>query len=299
MDDALTTIMLVLLGSVSLASSVVGIQALRRREPCDRRQNAITYVITLGCAGLFLYRELFIHKDWLPLAAHVDGLLMIATLFGAAIIYLQSPARLPGITPFASPLLALLLLWAICASHWTLVQFKAQTVVQLVHLTTVYFGTLFVAVAGIASGMFLHGQRCLRCKEPPANDAPFASLESIEHLIVRSAAVGFVLLTIAVVTGLLITDWYGEDGPNWRVGWKLMLTVPTWLIYAAVMNVRFATTFRGARAAWLSIAGVVLLLATFGLASSSQENPTKHGNPAPKLIDNTSLGAMNPNREMH
>ncbi len=296
MHDTVTTIILVLLACLSLAASIGGILALRRRVSRDRRQFALVCMITVGCAGLFLYRELLVHKDWLPLAAHVDGLLMIATLFGGAVMYLQSPERLPGISAFAAPLLALLLLWTICASHWTLVQFKVETVVKSVHLATVYLGTFLVAVAGIASGMYLHGQHRLRRKEAPTSDAPFASLEAIERIIIRSAALGFVLLTVAMVTGLIITDWHSEAGPKWLVGWKLALTVPAWLMYAAVMNVRLATTFRGARAAWLSITGVVLLLATFGLVSSAAQNRTTINDPPPMSVDGLP-GAPIPNGE--
>jgi len=43
------------------------------------------------------------------------------------------------------------------------------------------------------------------------------------------------------------------------------LAASVWLIYAVVMNTRHTATFRGARAAWLSILGLVLLLATFGI----------------------------------
>jgi len=40
------------------------------------------------------------------------------------------------------------------------------------------------------------------------------------------------------------------------------------VIYALVKNVRHATAFRGVRAAWLSIGGLALLLATFALANA-------------------------------
>jgi hypothetical protein len=46
------------------------------------------------------------------------------------------------------------------------------------------------------------------------------------------------------------------------------LSVAAWLIYALLMNVRHAVLFRGSRAAWLSILGLALLVATFGLITA-------------------------------
>ena len=40
-----------------------------------------------------------------------------------------------------------------------------------------------------------------------------------------------------------------------------------------VMNVRFATGFRGKRAAWLAIAGFVLLLGVYGIVTAGSAGP--------------------------
>ena len=268
MHDTLTTIALVVLTCLASALSAVAIASLRRRAPGGASQGLLWLLITIGCGALFLYRTLFVYESWQPLAAHVDGLLMLAALFGAAVLFLQSPSRLPGSAAFAGPLMVLLLLWAVCASRWTLVAFRIETIVKSVHLATVYLGTLFFAVAAIAGAVFLHSQHRLRHKEAPTGRTPFDSLESIERLIVHSSALGLALLTIGLITGLVIVSTQREADPTWWINWKLVLTLAAWFIYAAVMNVRFATAFRGARAAWLSIAGVALLLATFGVSSA-------------------------------
>jgi len=39
------------------------------------------------------------------------------------------------------------------------------------------------------------------------------------------------------------------------------------------MNVRFATGFRGKRAAWLAIAGFVLLLGVYGIVTAGSAGP--------------------------
>ena len=56
----------------------------------------------------------------------------------------------------------------------------------------------------------------------------------------------------------------------------MTLALAVWGIYALAMNVRQTTSFRGARAAWLCIAGLVLLLITYGIVVSL---PADHRTP--------------------
>ena len=74
-------------------------------------------------------------------------------------------------------------------------------------------------------------------------------------------------------------------GPQWYFSAKFIVALLAWLAFAVVMNVRYATAFRGARAAWLSIAGVVLLLAVYGIAVSLPPLPP----PEAPQINNTSV----------
>ena len=62
-------------------------------------------------------------------------------------------------------------------------------------------------------------------------------------------------------------------GPGWWHSPKIVLSAAAWLVYALVKNVRYATRFRGARAAWLSIAGLLLLLAAFGTVTALRDKP--------------------------
>lgn len=273
MHDRLTTLVLVLLTVLSLGACVLAVVSLLRPEVAARLrrwQYSLLGLCTLGCLGVFGYRAVWVHHGWQPLTSHVDGLLLISGLLAVLVLYLQSRSRLWGLSTFALPLLSLLLAWAVCASAWTFYVFEVNSLWMTVHLAGVYLGTLFVAVAGVAGCMFLYAQHRLRHGHRlEAKAGQLASLEAIESLIVRSSTLGFGILTIGLVTGLIIQlsphVWAHElDAWYW---FKVALAVLVWLIYALVMNVHHTTHFRGARAAWLSIAGLLLLLVTFGVAS--------------------------------
>lgn len=277
MHDHLTTTSLVVLALLAAVASVLALSRLRPggkptpRSP--RPQRLLLALCGVGSLALFIYRALVVHQGWEPLQAHVDGLLLIAAFVAATAMFLQAPSRVPGIDTFALPVLTILLTWAICASSFTLEGFAIHSVWNTVHLSAVYLGACSLALAAGAGGCFLYAQKRLRSKAVDPN-TPIASLETLETLIVRSSALGFALLSLGLITGLVIVTSIPDNklGDGWWYSPKIVLAFSVWLIYALITNVRHTTTFRGARAAWLSIAGLVLLLATFGVVTSMGRN---------------------------
>ncbi len=274
MHDPLSTFALIFMTLMSLAASGLAVTHLTRgarHAPSSWLQHALTLgVMGLG-AGLFVYREFAVHDHayWLPLEAHVDGLLLMATLLAGAILFLQTRNHLPGAGAFGLPLLSLLLAWAVCASWWSFSPFAMGSVWNTVHKLSVYLGSLLLALAAIAGGMYLQVQSRLKRKSPPGRIERIGSLETIERLMIRAAAVGFALITLGLVSGLIIAaSGKTRLGPAWWFSPKIIAATLSWLIFALVMNVRHTRTFRGTRAAWLSLAGFVLLLVTLALATA-------------------------------
>jgi len=236
-------------------------------------QAALVGAIGAGALGLLVYRWLRIPGGDL-LHAHVDGLLLIASLLAGVALYLQSRPRLAGMAAFALPLLAFLLLWAVCASAWTYRPFRLtslQPVWRGVHLGCVYLGTLGAALAAGAGAAYLVFARRMKRRADPRGVGPVASLEAVEGVIVRAATVGFALLTAGLASGWVIMrdgDNAGSSGGITLTSPKVLLSAGAWVAFAVVMNVRYATAFRGRRAAWLAIAGFALLLGVYGIVTA-------------------------------
>jgi len=295
-DDPILTAILAVLTLLSAAAFLLSLRGLFGKTRPARSLSLArwsTGLCALGSGSLFVHAAVFIHGDWRPLQSHVDGLLLVAAMLGATIVYLQSPSRLPGISTFALPVLTFVLAWAICASRWTYFRFETKagtmaSVWQTVHLLGVYAGTLFVSIAAVAGGMYLYVQHRLRRKRD-SGAGPMASLETIERWIIHTSAAGFAMLTLGVASGIVIAlSGPTVMGPHWWYSVKFVLSFIVWLIYALLMNVRHATAFRGRRAAWLSVAGLVLLLATFGIAVSlamHAEHPSPDSAPAAAVED--------------
>lgn len=101
MPDPATSIPLILATLASGIAFVLTARRVRRPEevaPPLWPLSALLGGVTLLCAGLFLYRIAVVHKAWVPVQAHVDGLLLIALLLTPAILYVQSRPRLFGLS---------------------------------------------------------------------------------------------------------------------------------------------------------------------------------------------------------
>ena len=267
MPDVVTVISLICLALLSLSASILAIGRLLggRTDPDGRLQRGLVWVCALAATGLYAYVHMRDHRP--PLSTHLDGLLLLAALFAWTLIFLQHPQVLPGIAGFALPVLTFLLTWCICASTFTRHQFgQMHRIWTVAHLSLLILGMLSFAVAASAGGVYLLADWRLRRKGPAPPAGKWASLESIERLLVRSAALGFALFTLGLVMGLVLVSLQPHH-PGWWYAPKIILGIMAWLIYALVMNARYATHFRGRRAAWLAILGLALVLATWAVAT--------------------------------
>lgn len=272
MPQLVTSLPLILATLASLAAVVLAVRRIRQTEDLVSPLwpiQALLGLVTLLCLGLFIYRIVIIHKAWQPVQAHVDGLLLIALLLAPAILYIQSRPKLFGLTIFALPLLTLITAWGVCATLWTYRPFNLDSFAPawtVFHLTATYLGLLGCAIGAAGGAMYLFVQGRLKAKAGLGQVNPMASLEALETLIVRAATLGFVLLTLSLVSGFVLTQSTSPTlaGAAWWSSPKVWLAVSAWIVYAVLINVRSFSTVRGRRAAWLAIAGLVLVLATYG-----------------------------------
>lgn len=276
--DIFTTAVLTALAVLALYAGTGGMLTLARDGRPGRHRVALT-CLAVGGLVLLAYRWTALSQPVWPPATHVDGLVLVCIALSAVVAILHHPKRVPGLGPFALPVIALLLLWAICAGRWTFSRFNAETIAMGVHLTSVYVGAIFFCVAAAAGAGFLHRRASIRRRQALAAEGVAASLETLERLLVRTAALGFAFLTIAVAAGIVAwTSVENDTALAAKLGWKVALSSLVWGIFGLVMSVRVTSALRGVLAAWMSILGVALLLAAFALsAQGDTDAPTPEG----------------------
>ncbi len=89
------------------------------------------------------------------------------------------------------------------------------------------------------------------------------SLQVCDELLRGSLFVGFVAMSITIVTGAF---WAQQAwGRYWNWDPKETASLITWAIYLLLVNYRLSSAWRGRRAAYISIIGFVSTLFTFGV----------------------------------
>ncbi len=128
------------------------------------------------------------------------------------------------------------------------------------HVAPAFLGYAVFAVAFCLSLAYLLQERQLKSKRMGDLFRRLPSLETLDTLNYRFVALGFALFTVAIVTGSLLARhvW----GHLWSWEPVQVLSVLTWLLYACLLQAR-SIGWRGRKAATLTIAGFVLVLASF------------------------------------
>ncbi len=118
-----------------------------------------------------------------------------------------------------------------------------------------------LAIAALLAMMLWLQERALRRRDFHRWLRALPPLTELETLLFRTIAVGFVLLSLTLLTGLLfVEDFFAQ-----RLMQKTVLSVLSWLAFGALLVGRWRYGWRGTKAVhWTLAAMGLLLLAFFG-----------------------------------
>ncbi len=184
----------------------------------------MAWIAVLSAAALLHRRRLEL------LAAPIAAAAFFALVYGSA--------ALGGATPDAS-----------AAGRW-----------PHLHVILASAGLVGLGIAGCAGSIFLLEDRALKRKRPlpvPAElRAHFPSLEALDRVGGAALVLGFPLLTVGVIAGMLWSQaLVGRLWGGAHATWSGL----AWLVYLGLVAARFGAGWRGRRAALTATAGFALL----------------------------------------
>ncbi|HJS57220.1 MAG TPA: cytochrome c biogenesis protein CcsA [Vicinamibacteria bacterium] len=229
-----------------------------------RRRLLTPWTVTAALAG-FVMHTASLSQRWteaghFPVVGFHDGasFLAWATVLAFLATYVQTRVDALGLAVYPTAFVLVLL------AALTPVSDREDPVLRSLYLpihTTlalIGYGALFVAFAmGV---MYLIQERELRARAPRAFYYLAPSLERCDTLGGHSVEVGFVFLTLAILTGLM---WNLSRGAIWTGTPKEWSALAAWVIYVAMLVARRRSGWGGRRAALLGIAGFVIVVFTF------------------------------------
>jgi ABC-type uncharacterized transport system permease subunit len=179
--------------------------------------------------------------------------LIAATLF----LIVRKRLRLQAIGAFVA---AVALMFLVGAQFVTIAQpgTGMPRALLAMHVTANLLGLSLFLLAGTAGVFYLVQERQLKGKRAGwlmAKLPPLDSLDMTEH---RLLLAGFPLLTFGVVTGAVVAAHFGHSSDTEMV--RAALSYTTWFVVAGVLILRALAGWRGRRAAYGTIAGVVCVL---------------------------------------
>lgn len=125
------------------------------------------------------------------------------------------------------------------------------------HVLLASGGLALLAVAGLAGMVFLRESQQLKRKQR-VGASPLPSLETLDRVNALSLAIGFLLLTLGLLTGMLWLE--AADGRLWSGSAHEIWTSVAWVIYAGLLVARFGMHQSARRAALSAIGGFGFLL---------------------------------------
>ena len=128
-----------------------------------------------------------------------------------------------------------------------------------VHTTLLFFAYASFFVAFSASVMYLWQERELRLKKFSAVFHRLPSLTTVDDIGATAASVGFTLLTVGILTGVIWS--HARSGRMFHNDPIEFFALLTWVLYLTLLHYR--VQWRGRKAAWLGVAGFSLVLCTF------------------------------------
>jgi cytochrome c-type biogenesis protein CcsB len=199
-----------------------------------------------------------------PVTDFGQALVFLAWLTAIAGLVLIVRFRMPVIGVFVAPIVIVALgIGAATMSHSRLAIPQSLRSAWLpVHVTFALLGYALFVLAAIVSLVYLVYERRLKAKRPllPADERT-PSLEKLDRINYRLLGWGFLMLSLAIVTGALWADatwghfWSWEPAESW--------TLVIWFLYAGLLESRLAVGWRGRRAATLTIAVFTVLVGSF------------------------------------
>jgi cytochrome c-type biogenesis protein CcsB len=211
-----------------------------------------------------------------PVINFAQSLCFLAWLTALAGLVVIMRFRMPVIGAFVAPIaFAALGVASATMRHRRLAMPQSLRSAWLpIHVTLAFLGDTFFVLAAGVSVVYLIYERRLKAKRPlVAGDERTPSLEKLDRVNYHLLGWGFLMLSLAIVTGAIWADATWGHFWSWepRESWSLVI----WLLYAALLESRLTAGWRGRRVATLTIVVFTVLVGSF--LGVSLITPGKHG----------------------
>jgi ABC-type uncharacterized transport system permease subunit len=221
-----------------------------------RRTKVFRVALATFLVGVILHMVSLVEEGFwlghLPVNDFYESISLCAFLIAVLFLIVYWRYQFESLSVFLFPLVFIM---ALVGSLQSPVSTWSNTTVRdawlLVHVVLVLLGYAALLLMAAASITYLIQERHLKAKRPRVFFARLPPLGTLDELISRSMAIGFVLITLAVIAGSI---WgFIESGTRWISEPKIVISLLTWGFYLAMVFLRVSAGWRGRKAAFMAI----------------------------------------------
>ncbi|MEJ8567569.1 cytochrome C assembly family protein [Elongatibacter sediminis] len=191
------------------------------------------------------------------------GFLNLLSLCALVIVVMLCLSALSRDSLFDASLVALPLAVLVLILEWSLPSERLLVEIDswgtAAHIVSSVLAFGLFSIAGVYALFVVAIDHFLRSHHLNPLVQALPALDVLERLLFRLLGAGFVLLTVSLATGLA----YVQDLFAQHLAHKTLLSFLAWFVFGTLLLGRWRYGWRGRRAVWLSLAGVVLLLLAY------------------------------------
>lgn len=234
--------------SVGLLHAIVTL--IRRRDQLFRPAlgtfalAAVFHLVSIVEQGLVNHR--------CPITNFYETLSMCGFLVAVLFLFVHWRYRVASLAPFIFPLVFMMALVSSLGKPvggWSSLEVRNAWLTA--HIVLVLLGYAALVFTAVAALLYLVQERQLKRKKSWGLSLRLPPLATLDELISKSMALGFVFITIAVIFG---TTWaFVELKTEWLGHPKIIISFVTWGVYLAMVFFRVTAGWRGRKAALLAV----------------------------------------------
>jgi ABC-type uncharacterized transport system permease subunit len=129
---------------------------------------------------------------------------------------------------------------------------------QAAHIVISILAYALLALATVQSLLLFYQERALRSRQPVGLMRALPPLQTMETLMFRMLGIGFLLLTLTLLTGIVFSEEiFGRALPFTH---HVVLSLIAWILFGTLLFGRWRYGWRGRTAVGWTVAGYMLLL---------------------------------------
>jgi cytochrome c-type biogenesis protein CcsB len=206
--------------------------------------------------------ERYFHAGYTPITNIHESLSFLSLCLAGFFIYLKTFYRASVLGAVVSPVLAVLITFALSfPSEIRPLPPVLQSFWLPIHTIFAFVGNAVFFMGFLVSIIYLVAERHVKRKKGNSILPGLPSLETLDRINYKCMSIGFPLLTIGIITGSIWAEcaW----GSYWSWDPKETWSLITWIVYAIMVHNRLAIGWRGRKTAYMMILGFAAVAVTF------------------------------------